>query len=117
MLPTKPTQVTQRYFDLSNQRNLTEIFALFAEDATYSSDNTGLYFGLPAIREMVTAFYESFPYLHWEIHAMQESSSHIAEVEFTLTARDHEGSEIIRPGIERVVVADGLIRHVEVRNR
>jgi ketosteroid isomerase-like protein len=37
--------VTQRYFDLSNNRDLDNILKLFTEDAAYDSDNTALYFG------------------------------------------------------------------------
>lgn len=111
------TEVTQLYFDLSNERNLERIFMLFAEDATYSSDNTGLYFGIASIKEMVAGFYDNFPSLHWEIHKLEQTSPNIAEVSFTLTATDKDGHDITRPGIERVVVVGGKIRHVEVRNR
>ena len=108
--------VTRQYFELSNRRDLEKIFSMFSEDATYSSENTGLYFGLEDIRSMVTNFYSNFPYLHWEIHSIEETTPNIAEVVFTLTAKDTSGNEIIRPGIERVVVVDEELRHVEVRN-
>lgn len=108
--------VTRQYFELSNERDLEKILSMFSEDATYSSENTGLYFGLDDIRSMVTNFYANFPYLHWEIHSMEETTPHIAEVVFTLTAKDTLGNELIRPGVERVVVVDDKLRHVEVRN-
>ena len=108
--------VAENYFALSNARELESVFDLFTADATYSSDNTGLYYGVADIRRMMTAFFEAHPYLHWEVHALNLSTDHIVEIKFTLTARDSNGEEIIRPGIERIVITQGKIRHVEVRN-
>ena len=110
------SSVAKTYFDLSNARELNAVFELFAEDATYSSDNTGLYFGLQDIRNMMSAFFETFPYLHWEVHSLNAATAQIIEIEFTLTARNAAGEESIRPGIERIVVVGDKIRHVEVRN-
>ena len=108
--------VTEKYFELSNASKLDEVFLLFASDATYSSDNTGLFFGLEDIKEMMTNFFASFPKLHWEVHSIELKSEHIAEVEFTLRAHNKVGETIERRGIERLVVVAEKIRHIEVRN-
>jgi len=54
--------------------------------------------------------------LHWEIHSIQETTSQIVELNFTLRGTDTQGEKIIRPGIERIVVVDEHLRHIEVRN-
>ena len=110
-------ELTRQYFQLSNERKLETIRYLFEKQATYSSDNTGLYFGRDAIMRMMGDFFDAFPSLYWEIHSLVENTPHIAEVDFTLVAKKTDGSKILRPGIERVVVVNGLIRHVEVRNK
>lgn len=109
--------IASTYLACSNTRDLESVFALFAADATYSSDNTGLYFGVHDISEMMTAFFEAFPYLHWEVHSLTALSDHIVEIEFTLKARNSVNEELVRSGTERIVVSCGKIRHVEVRNQ
>ena len=111
-----PIATVQHYFDLSNNRNLEKVFKLFALEATYSSDNTGLYFGISDIRDMMQNFFDNYPKLHWEIHSIQETTSQIVELNFTLRGTDTQGEKIIRPGIERIVVVDEHLRHIEVRN-
>ena len=108
--------IASNYFALSNARDLESVFALFAADATYSSDNTGLYFGIQDIRAMMTAFFEAFPSLRWEIHSLTALSDHIVEIEFTLKAKNNANEELVRQGTERLVISGGKIRHVEVRN-
>ena len=54
-----PIATVQHYFDLSNNRNLEKVFKLFALEATYSSDNTGLHFGISDIRDMMQNFFEN----------------------------------------------------------
>ncbi len=111
-----PLATVQHYFDLSNNRDLEKVFKLFALDATYSSDNTGLYFGISDIRNMMQKFFDHYPELHWEIHSIQETTPQIVELNFTLRGTDTRGEKIIRPGIERIVVVSEQLRHVEVRN-
>jgi len=109
-------EVTKKYFELSNNRRLDEVFVLFAEDATYSSDNTGLYFGVSEIRQMMTGFFNSFPELFWEATTIEEVKPNIVEVSFTLKSTDKTGKQASTSGIERVVVVNDKIRHIEVRN-
>ncbi len=108
--------LVQHYFDLSNNRDLENIFELFALNATYSSDNTGLYFGISDIRGMMQGFYDTYPDLRWEIHSIEETTSEIVTLNFTLRGTDTQGKKIIRAGIERIVVVDEQLWHVEVRN-
>ena len=111
-----PLATVQHYFDLSNNRDLEKVFKLFALDATYSSDNTGLYFGISDIRDMMQKFFDHYPELHWEIHSIQETTPQIIELDFTLRGTDTRGDKIVRPGIERIVVVSEQLRHIEVRN-
>lgn len=112
-----PIETAKKYFELSNQRKLEAIPSLLHEDATYSSDNTGLHYGVEAIMEMMTRFYANFPKLHWTIDAIDEIRPHIVEIDFILTATDSNGREITRSGIERIVISDSVIKHIEVRNK
>ena len=111
-----PLATVQHYFDLSNNRDMEKVFKLFALDATYSSDNTGLYFGISDIRDMMQKFFDHYPELHWEIHSIQETTPQIIELDFTLRGTDTRGDKIVRPGIERIVVVSEQLRHIEVRN-
>ena len=108
--------IVKEYFELSNSRKLEAVAELLAEDATYSSDNTGLYFGKNDIMAMMDGFYDSFPYLNWSVQSLEEKTEHIVEAGFTLFAKNQDGTVIEKPGKESVIVVDGKIRHVEVRN-
>jgi len=109
--------LTEKYFALSNARDLTSIFSLLDPEATYSSDNTGLFHGLEDIRKMMTAFFADYPSIHWTILELRELSKHITEVDFAVASTDREGNQTERLGVERIVAASGTIRHIEVRSR
>ena len=49
--------LTEKYFALSNARNLTSIFSQLHPEATYSSDDTELFYGLEGIQKIMTAFF------------------------------------------------------------
>ena len=104
--------VTQRYFDLSNNRDLDNILKLFTEDAAYDSDNTALYFGASDIWKPGW----SIPSLFWKIITIEEVTPNIVELSFTLHATDRPGKQVSSQGIERVVVVNEKLRHIEVRN-
>lgn len=106
--------LTEEYFALSNDRDLTSIFTLLNPEATYSSNNTGLFYGVNDIRKMMTAFFADHPYIHWTIPELRELSDHITEVDFTVISTDREGDQAERSGLERIVAASGTIRHIEV---
>ena len=108
--------IARDYFELSNARNLESIENLFADEATYSSDNTGLYFGKQDIMAMIHRFFDSFPHIYWQIDSIEEKTLHIVEIHFRVSSKDKDGNEINRAGKETLVIADEKIRHVEVRN-
>ena len=109
--------LTEEYFALSNDRDLTSIFTLLNPEATYSSKNTGLFYGVDDIRKMMTEFFEDHPYIQWTILELRELSEHITEVDFTVVSTDREGDQTERSGLERIVAASGTIRHIEVHGR
>ncbi|TDR20354.1 nuclear transport factor 2 family protein [Marinicella litoralis] len=110
-----PLKITELYFNLSNQANLNAIELLFHPEATYSSAHTGLYYGIDDIMAMMKKFFDQFSSIHWQINAMKATDQHITETEFTCLTTDHSGVVVERSGVERLVVVDALIRHVEVR--
>jgi len=107
--------ITQLYFELSNAGDLSTIKELIDPQATYSSANTGLYYGVFDIMTMMTAFFKSQQTLNWRIDSIQALTEYITEVHFTCHSIDALGQTTERTGIERIVVVDGLIRHIEVR--
>lgn len=107
--------ITQLYFELSNAGNLSAIQALIIPEATYSSANTGLYYGITDIMAMMTAFFKSHQRLKWQVDSINALTDYITEVNFTCESTDKTGQSVTRTGVERVVVVDGLIRHIEVR--
>ena len=109
--------VAKRYFALSNDRDLEGIKAMIHDKATYSSDNTGVHFGKSGIMEMMVAFYDRFPQLQWNVHSISEEKPDIVTVDFTLSAEDKSGNAVKIKGIERLVIDDETIRHIEVRNK
>ena len=110
-------ELTEQYFALSNDRDLTSIFTLLNPEATYSSNNTELFCGVDDIRKMMTAFFADHPYIQWTILELRELSKHITEVDFTVVSTDREGDQTERSGLERIVAASGTIRHIEVHIR
>lgn len=108
-------EISQLYFDLSNQGDLKAIEMLFQPDATYSSVNTGLYYGTEHIFPMMRAFFAAHKKLKWQIQSIEQLNDHITELYFCCEAINNAGEQKNFSGIERIVVVDGLIRHVEVR--
>ncbi len=107
--------ITQLYFELSNRGDLSAIQALIIPEATYSSANTGLYYGITDIMAMMEGFFKSHQSLKWQIDSIATLSEHICEVHFTCKRSGADGKTSEHTGVERVVVVDGLIRHIEVR--
>ena len=59
----KTRALTEQYFALSNDQDLTSIFTLLNPEATYSSNTTGLFYGVNDIRKMMTVFFAYRPYI------------------------------------------------------
>ena len=109
-------ELAKLYFELSNQKKLDEISSLIDGQATYSSDNTGLHFGRTAIMQMMTKFFDAFSELAWQIDSIRELDVNIVEIQFSFQGKKKSGEELAKQGIERIVVVDGFLRHIEVRN-
>jgi len=56
---------------------------MFTDISTYSSVNTGVFYGREQIMEMVRPFYNSFDTLNWEIHDAKEIRPNVIEFDFT----------------------------------
>jgi len=109
-------EIAEKYFDMSNERKLDLIPNLFHSEIVYSSDNTGLYFGRDNVMEMMTSFFNKFKLLNWKIDSIDRIKDCIVEIRFTLSMVDLTGTKITKEGIERIIIIDNLIRHIEVRN-
>jgi len=107
----------QRYFDLSNRADLDAIEQLFTASSTYSSASTGVYLGAEDIMRMQRDFFAGFEHLHWAVHSREEIRPGVVQFDFTLTGTAIDGGEIIRHGIEYVIVHAGRVQHVEVRGK
>ena len=108
--------VAQRYFDLSNARDLDAVESLFTETSTYSSDNTGVYFGKKQIMAMMRPFFEKFTDLKWSVKSAEEIRPGVVLFDFTFSGITTSGESVQRAGREYVIVYDGKLQHVEVRN-
>ena len=114
---TSPLQIAQKYFELSNQADLNAIEKMFTDTSTYSSVNTGVFYGRKQIIDMVRPFYDSFDTLNWDVHDVKEIRPNVIEFDFTFKGVKND-KETVRHGIEYVIVNDdGLLQHVEVRNK
>ena len=90
-------QIALKYFEVSNVSNFEEIEKLFHENITYSSQNTGLYLWIPDIIEMQKKLW-------------------IVRVDFEfIWLKPWE--EIRFSWIEYIIVVDGKIQHIEIRNK
>ena len=114
---TEAVQLAKHYFDLSNEGKLAEIRALFTPSSTYSSAFTGVYLGADEILEMQTKFFEGFETMRWDVDSVEEVKPGIVLFGFTFSGKTLEGEMVNRPGQEYVVVYNGKLQHVEVRDR
>lgn len=108
-------EIAQLYFDLSNQADLNAIEKLIHPEATYSSVNTGLYYGIENIMVMMRTFFDQYQSLQWQIKSIEQLDQHITELHFDCEASRNNNETISFNGVERIVVVSGLIRHIEVR--
>ncbi len=108
--------LAKQYFSLSNKSDMAGIRAMMRDSTTYSSANTGVYLGVEAILEMQTAFHTRFATLNWDVHSIDEERPGVVRFTFTFSAGTHEGEELQFDGVEYVIIHDGHIQHIEVRN-
>jgi hypothetical protein len=106
----------EQYFESSNQSDMDSIEEMFTDASTYSSVNTGVYLGRDQIMTMMRAFHSSFNSLTWTINTIEEIRPGVAHIEFSLVSVDKRGQVNESKGHEYVLVFDGKLQHVEVRN-
>jgi hypothetical protein len=110
------TQITQKYFEYSNLSDFEKIAGLLSHTSTYSSQNTGLYVWVDAIIKMQEVFHNSFESLHWNTIQALEEKPGIIRVDFEFTwVKDWEKIEF--SAIEFIIIVDGVIQHIEIRNK
>lgn len=109
--------LAQHYFDLSNQRRLTEIERLFTAHSTYSSANAGVLLGAESIMAMQRDFFAKFDSLAWTIHDVQMPAPGVVMFDFTFAGELTSGGQVQKDGLEYVVVHGGKIVHVDVRDK
>ncbi len=114
---SKAIELARRYFALSNAGNLDEIQTLFTPSSTYSSANTGVFFGAAQIMEMQRRFFAGFTEMEWDVHSVEEVRSGVVLFDFTFSGVTTDGEKVVRPGLEYVIVHAGKLQHVEVRNK
>ena len=114
---TDAIQLAKHYFDLSNEGKLTDIKALFTSSSTYSSANMDVYLGADQIMDMQTKFFAGFRTMKWNVNSVKEIKPGIVLFGFTFTGKTLDGEAVQRSGREYVVVYNGKIQHIEVRNK
>jgi hypothetical protein len=112
-----PIDVTKYYFELSNMSDLDRIADLFTDTTTYSSQTTGMYLGREDIIAMQRDFHGSFAALTWRTNSVEEVKPGIVLVDFAFVGEKPDGEVVRSDGLEYVVVVDGTIQHVEIRNK
>ena len=110
-------EVAQEYFARSNARDLTALEGMISDSTTYSSVHTDVYLGRKQIMEMKRTFYGSFVELHWDVHTVEEVRPGVLLFDFTFHGTKNDGEVVERPGLEYVIVHEGKLQHIEVRNR
>ena len=114
---TDTLQLAKHYFDLSNEGRLADIKKLFTPSSTYSSANTGVYLGADQIMDMQKKFFASFETMGWDVHSVKEIKPGIVFFDFTFSGKTLDGEAVHRVGQEYVIVYNGKIQHIEVRNK
>ncbi len=114
---SEAVKIAQKYFALSNKSNMDAIEKMFRPSTTYSSQNTGVFLGVEQILEMQRSFHASFKELKWDILSVEEERPGVVKFDFTLIGEKNNGAKVSISGIEYLIIYDGMIQHVEVRNK
>jgi len=116
MKNTSAIEIAKLYFTLSNQRNLKEIKTLLTDTTTYSSPNVGVFLGKEQIMEMKYKFYDEFKEMKWSTSSVEEIRPGVILFNFTFTGITNRDEKVVRSGLEYVIVKNGKLQHIEVRN-
>ncbi len=112
----KNIEIAQKYFEYSNMSDFNKITELFSETSTYSSQNTWLYLWVVSIIEMQKRFHGSYEYLNWNIINIKEEKPWIVKIDFEFNGIK-DWWKIEFSAIEYLVILDGIIQHVEIKNK
>lgn len=116
-MKTKALEIAALYFDLSNKSDFEGIEKLFTETTTYSSQTTGIYLGRDNILAMQRAFHGKFVSLHWTVNSVEEVKPGIILFDYDFVGELPNGEKVESSGLEFVIVYEGKIQHVEIRNK
>lgn len=114
---TEALEIAKRYFDLSNKSDFDGIAKLFTETTTYSSQTTGMYLGRDDILAMQKAFHGKFASLQWKVNSVEEVKPGIVLFDYDFRGELPNGEKVESSGLEYVIVYQGTIQHVEIRNK
>jgi hypothetical protein len=111
-----PLQIAERYFAASNEHDFVQIGDLLSASITYDSSNTATYRGRDDILAMQRQFHGSFLTLRWEVNSMEEIEPGNVVVNYTFVATKADGEAVTATGLERIVITDRRIQHIEIRD-
>lgn len=114
---TEALETAKHYFALSNKSDFEGIGELFTETTTYSSQATGLYLGRHDILTMQKAFHGKFASLRWKVNSVEEVKPDIILFDYDFTGELPNGEKVESSGLEYVIVYQGKIQHIEIRNK
>jgi hypothetical protein len=110
-------ETARLYFELSNKSDFENIQKLFTETTTYSSQNTGIYLGAGEIIQMQKAFHAKFLSLQWHVNSVKEPKPGIVLFDYKFTGELSSGDKTESAGLEYLIVYQGKIQHIEIRNK
>ncbi|MFZ1851412.1 MAG: nuclear transport factor 2 family protein [Nitrosomonas sp.] len=109
-------ELTKRYVDLSNQRDLAQIQTMFAADSVYHSAFFGEYQGSQAIHTMMCNFFDRFLDAYWEIDEYRIIADNGVAFNFVMTGTDLSSGECVkRLGLEKIFFTEEyLIKQIYI---
>lgn len=108
--------IAKRYFDLSNQSNVSAINHLFTEEAIYISENMGSYKGRAKIIAMQKDFHDKFVQLAWSIDRYEIVDEMNIIIYYTFNGLLKNNESIVSSGIERITIDGDRISKVDIKN-
>ena len=113
----EPLEIAQLYFELSNKSDFNGIKNLLTDSTTYSSQTTGVYLGHRDIIAMQREFHGKFSSLKWNVNSVEEVKPSVVLLGYDFTGELSSGEKVESSGLEYVIVYQGKIQHIEIRNK
>jgi hypothetical protein len=110
-------ETAKLYFELSNKSDFAGIEKLFTDTTTYSSQATGVYLGKEDILAMQKAFHAKYSSLEWRVNSIKELKPGIVIFDYNFMGKTLNGEKVESLGLEYVIVHNGKIQHIEIRNK